>query len=573
MTFPVDPMTKQSSYTDRTMFSWWKTWIILTLPCFASCAEIATPQGGPKDSDPPLLLEADPPMESVLVEPKEVVLRFDEFFEIKDAFNQVLLSPPMSEQPALIIKGKDLYITFPDSFLPDKTYTLQFGDAVRDQNEGNILKNFQYVFSTGPIIDSLTLVGQILDRLTGEPDKDMLVMLYPDSEPELVTKGRPYYFARSDASGNFKLNNLQAGSYRIFALGDQNFNYQYDLPNEKIGFLDSLILVDTTSVNYTLFSFTEQNGNGQLSKAKSLRYGKLELLFNGNADTGSISLSGNPESTWEWNANRDSLQLWIKDLELDSIRVFQTLDSINVSRLVLLKTADRDSLAATTKLTIQPSFTLPLGGKKPENPSPLQVISFDLGKSLWFRIPNPGSTLDTLRFLLQKEPNGDTLLASVRWANPQQTTFEILAALQAEERYRLRFLPGFIQDWYGLSTDSATYVLQLKAQKEYGKVSFQLTLPDSAAFVFELLDTRNQVVRSEKLIESGLYTIAEEYLLPGNYRARLIADKNRNGRWDPGNYSAGKMAETVSYFKENIVLRADWHLEFDWDNSIPQNSQ
>jgi hypothetical protein len=299
----------------------------------------------------------------------------------------------------------------------------------------------------------------------------------------------------------------------------------------------------------------------------------MELLFNGNTDTASISLTGSPEAIWEWNANRDSLQVWIKDLLLDSIRVFQKLDSVDVSRLVLLKTADRDSLAATTKLTIQPSFTLPLGGKKPENPSAVQAISFDLGKTLRFRLANPGETLDTLRFLLQKEPNGDTLLASVRWANPQQTTFEILAALQAEERYRLRFLPGFIQDWYGLSTDSATYVLQLKAQKEYGKVSFQLTLPDSAAFVFELLDARNQVVRSEKLIESGLYTIAEEYLLPGNYRARLIADKNRNGRWDPGNYSAGKMAETVTYFKENIVLRADWHLEFNWDNSIPQNSQ
>jgi len=546
--------------------------IMLSVLCvvalvLAACAEIATPQGGLKDVAPPVLLDASPPQKSVLVEPKEVVLQFDEFIEVKDAFTQVLLSPPMSEAPSLTVKGKDLYVVFPDSFLTNKTYTLQFGDALRDQNEGNILKNFQYVFSTGPVLDSLTLGGKVSDRLSGSPEKDMLVMLYPNMDPALVTSGRPYYFARTDASGAFKLSNLQAGKYRIFALADQNFNYQYDLPNEKIGFLDSLITVDSVQREYTVQTFTEQSGTGQLSKARALRYGKMELVFNGNADSSSLRIPGSPESIWEWNGSRDSLQLWIKDLTLDSLRIFQQGDTAEVSRLVLLKAADRDSIVTNTKLILTPSFAVPIGAKKPGSvaPATLNAVSFDLGKRLMFKLANPGLAFDSTQILITLDPSGDTIPVSVAWANNRKTALEIQVDWQPEQRYRMNIYPGFVTDWYGISSDSAKYLLQLKAKKEYGDIAFQLTLPDSMAFVFDLLDASGKVIRSETISDQAQVKINHAFLLPGNYRARLTHDENKNGEWDPGTFQTGKLSEPVFYFTETIALRGDWQLQFDWN--------
>ncbi|MBI1192421.1 MAG: hypothetical protein GC205_04515 [Bacteroidetes bacterium] len=535
----------------------------------AACAEIATPQGGPKDVAPPALLGARPPENSVLVEPKEVVLEFDEFIEVKDAFTQVLLSPPMSKSPTLTVKGKSLYILFPDSFLANKTYTLQFGDALRDQNEGNILKNFQYVFSTGPVLDSLTLSGTVTDRLSGNPEKDMLVMLYPGMDPELVTNGRPYYFARTDASGSFKLNNLQAGQYRIFALGDQNFNYQYDLPNEKIGFIDSLITVDPIQREYTLQTFTERSGSGQLVKARALRYGKMELIFNGNTDSSSLRIAGLnnlSESVWEWNRSRDSLQLWVKDLTLDSLRFFQSGDTTETSRLVLLKSASKDSLVAATKLILSPSFPVSLGGKKgPVTASAnLNAVSFDLGKQVVFKLANPGQSLDTNRILITLDPAGDTIPVSMEWANSRKTALQLNVDWMPEQRYRLEIFPGLVTDWYGISNDSARYLLQLKAKKEYGDISFQLSLPDTLAFVFELLDVSGKVVRTETITNQTQVKINHTFLAPGNYRARLTLDENKNGEWDPGNFRDGKLAEPVFYFQETIALRGDWQLQFDW---------
>ncbi len=209
--------------------------------CLLSCAQQGSLTGGPKDEKPPEILASDPPNYSIHFAAPVVKILFNEYFVLKEIQKQLVISPPMAKKPEFKIRGKELEILFKDSLLPDRTYAINFGEAIADLNEGNAIKNFQYVFSTGSTIDSLEVSGKVVMALDGKPAEDVTVMLYAGSSDTLPLKSMPLYIARTTKEGKFTLKNVAGGAYQIFALKDGNTNYRYDMPTESIAFQDSLI--------------------------------------------------------------------------------------------------------------------------------------------------------------------------------------------------------------------------------------------------------------------------------------------------------------------------------------------
>ncbi|MEA2105285.1 MAG: Ig-like domain-containing protein [Bacteroidota bacterium] len=221
----------------------------------SGCAKIVAPTGGPKDVEPPKVLSSDPPNLSPHFEDNKIEITFDEFIQLKDLNQNLVVSPPLEEKPEVLVKGKSLVIEFPTKLKDSTTYNIYFGDAVQDYNEGNPIENFQYVLSTGEYIDSMSMEGKVLNAFNLLPQEDVLVMLYSDFSDSIPIKNIPEYIAKTDKEGFFQINNIRNDTFKIFALRDANKNYLYDLPNEEIAFSDSAVKfrMDIKPVADTIF--------------------------------------------------------------------------------------------------------------------------------------------------------------------------------------------------------------------------------------------------------------------------------------------------------------------------------
>src|SRR5690606_36380608 len=215
------------------------------------CASIQQPTGGPKDSIPPKILRESPANLTRNFSAEQIVISFDEFIKLADEFKEISISPDMVSRPFFKVNRRNLEITLPDSLEASTTYTINFGKATVDFNESNPLLNYSYVPSTGDIIDSLSIMGRVINALTLEPAMQTTVMLIPTSRDSIFGKQKANIFTLTDSSGNFALRNLREDTYRIYALQEENNDRTYNAPEELIGFLnDSFYLDKDTSGIY-----------------------------------------------------------------------------------------------------------------------------------------------------------------------------------------------------------------------------------------------------------------------------------------------------------------------------------
>ena len=221
----------------------------------SGCANIVAPAGGPRDSLPPVLVSAIPKDSALKVDQQKVVITFNEFVELKNTSEQVLISPYPAKQPMIESKLRTVTVRLKDSLLPNTTYSIDFGDAIVDLNESNVLRNFRYIFSTGAQIDSNELTGKVVLAETGQTDSTMFALLYTKQEDSTVAKETPKYVARVDAKGNFRFTNLPAGTFYVYALLDMDGNKKYSQPIEQFAFLDSLIVVNANTKPVLLNAF------------------------------------------------------------------------------------------------------------------------------------------------------------------------------------------------------------------------------------------------------------------------------------------------------------------------------
>ncbi|GEP95256.1 Ig-like domain-containing protein [Chitinophaga cymbidii] len=235
---------------------WICSLIVLAIcSCLSQCANIVPPGGGPRDTLPPRLMGVAPKDSSLNFSSKQVVFRFNEYVELDNVIEKLIVSPTLKRTPTITAKLRTITIEIKDSLQPNTTYTFNFGDAVKDVNERNPIEDFQYVVSTGTYLDSLQLTGKLITAETGLPDSNVAVMLYANLEDSAVSKEKPLYVAKTKGSGIYRFKNLKPGTYRIFALKEEDRDFQYTQPTELIAYSDSLVHLteNLSDINLALF--------------------------------------------------------------------------------------------------------------------------------------------------------------------------------------------------------------------------------------------------------------------------------------------------------------------------------
>ncbi|SFE71803.1 Carboxypeptidase regulatory-like domain-containing protein [Chitinophaga sp. CF118] len=244
-------------------FRGWASWLLIIGSCillFPRCANIVPPSGGPKDTTAPRIVSANPLDSTLHFKSKKVVLTFDEYVELDNIFEKLIVSPTLKRTPTVTSKLHTVTMVIKDTLEANTTYTFNFSDAIRDINERNPIKEYSYVVSTGDYLDSLQVKGFIIDAETGKPDSNVSVMMYRHSQDSVVSKEKPVYYARSKGNGGFWFKNLAPGDYKLFALKEEDKDLQYNQPAELIAFADSLVRIREKNINdLPLLLFLEQD--------------------------------------------------------------------------------------------------------------------------------------------------------------------------------------------------------------------------------------------------------------------------------------------------------------------------
>lgn len=254
--------------------------IYSTIVYTSGCAQISAPTGGPTDSIPPKLVKAAPDLYSTGFSGNRITLTFNENIDVQELQNNLIISPAQKTSPTISYNRKSLSIRLKDSLQPNTTYSIDFGNAIKDVHEGNILKNFTYVFATGKAIDSLTLSGKVTLAETGKTDSTIQVLLYRNTNDTAVQKTKADYIARVDGNGQFQFRFLPEKNFRLFALKDGDGSKTYNAKTELFAFYDTTVNPATNINTIQLFAYAEQkpDNNKNISVLKPAAEKKLKYI-------------------------------------------------------------------------------------------------------------------------------------------------------------------------------------------------------------------------------------------------------------------------------------------------------
>lgn len=521
----------------------------------ASCAQILTPGGGPKDTTPPHVVDYSPDSAAKNFTGKRIVLRFDEYVQLTDINNQLIVSPPMNTPPDVTIRKKEIIIDLNDSLLPNTTYTISFGNAISDITEKNVLDNFRYVFSTGSVIDSLKISGSVVNASSLGAEKGIYVMLYKTNGDSVPLKQKPYYFTKTRADGSFLFTNLKAGNYKLFALDDKNSNYVYDNTEERVAFADQPINLtqDLDSVNLRLFK--EQPTKQKLVKGSQIGTGKFLFVYALPMKHPKITAPHLPPSSEmysEYSTNGDSINVWINNLTADSV-LFQVEDSraiIDSVKIIVAKTTNRHGRGTSST---DESHKLKLAANS--NSGGL----FDLGKPLIITASNPLKSFNAKDFILMK--GKDTLKTDISLSENKRF-LSFTYKFEEDSIYTLFVKPGAAVDCFNQKNDTLKSKFKIQKADYYGTLSIKLTGLPAGNYQLQLLNEKGEAVREMKV--AGEPSVKFEMLPPGQYSLKLIADTNKNEKWDTGNYLAHVQPEKVIFYAGLLKMRSGWDMDVEW---------
>lgn len=510
--------------------------LVLTAIFLHACAVQKSPLGGKKDELPPVLdtLKSTPNYLTNF-DLAKVVLKFDEFIELKNAFEQVVYSPPMRTKPEMVQRGKKLTLKFPktDTLRPQTTYTINFGEAIVDLNEGNPISNFRYVFSTGDIIDSLAISGRVVNDMSKLAAEAVLVMLYDNLEDSIVYKEQPYYFAKTNEAGNFEIKNLRSDTFKVVILEDGNLNLKYD-EGEAIGFLDSFIVVNDSFNTPLALNIFEPLLPAELIGDESKPF-RMKFEFAGDPKEVEIS-SARDSSYWLREINNDSIILWHDNTILnDSFYVLG--DTIVYRRRV--------SKAETPPIGYSKS-NLKRGGILP------------VKKDITLEFPFAIQQIDESKFELSDSLVREIKSLTTDSLNPRKLL--ISYDFKYGDTLGLYIDPGGINMVHGGINDTISELIIPESPDKYGTIFLSVdSLDSSAQYLMQLLDGE-EVVLEELVSDQKSASFTYRLMPPKTYSVKLSKDLNRNGRWDPGSYALKTQSEEWQLF-ELEELRENWELE------------
>ncbi|CAN5244160.1 Ig-like domain-containing protein [soil metagenome] len=523
----------------------------------ASCAQVLTPDGGPKDMIPPHVIAYMPDSAKTNFTGNKIVLKFDEYIQLKDLNNQLIISPPLNNDPDVVIRKKEIVITLHDTLLSNTTYTISFGNAIHDITEDNVLENFRYVFSTGPIIDSLRVSGKVVNASALSGEKGILVMLYTDFGDSVPIKQRPYYFTKTQADGSFSMTNLKAGTYKIFALEDKNSNYRYDNEEERIAFSDELIKLNANHDSVDLKIFKEDPVVQKRIKAQQYAGGRFGFSYTLPLKNPQISFSPELPAEMklykEYSVTGDSIDFWFNPVSLDSLTFFIHDDATNLNdtvSMMMVKPGDKSRHIRT-------------GANDPRklyvNPNAVNGQLFDLGKMLFLSTNNPLIVFHPELFLLKI--GNDTLKPEISLSeNKRQINFNTI--FLEDSSYSLFIPPGAMADCFGQKNDTIKLNFKIRESRYYGALNIKFTGLTGGDFILQLINEKGIVFREIKIADK--VNAKFDLLPPGTYRMKLISDVNKNGRWDSGNYLQHQQPEKVIYYINPVKMRSGWDMDVEW---------
>ena len=594
------------------------------------CARMGSPDGGWYDDDPPVVLGSTPADKATGVKTKKINIYFDEYIKLADATQNVIVSPPQLEMPEIQAKGKKIVVELKDTLKPDMTYTIDFSDAISDNNEDNPLGNYTFTFSTGQQTDTLEVSGTVLSAENLDPVPSILVGLYEDLADSAFRTKPLLRVARTDANGHFVIKGVAEGEYRIYALQDADGNYKFTQKSEMIAFShetykpyvkldmrqdtiwrDTLHIDSIAQVHYmhyypddvVLTAFQEKQTDRYLLKTERKDADRINIFFSYGHEQLPIirGLNFNSDDAFivETNAKKDSITYWLRDTLLvnqDTLRmdlIYQMTDSLGMlvehtdsAIEVLAKTPYEKRVKAQQK---EYETWQKQQEKKRKREEPYDSIypvkplepkynvpqSMDPNRSISIEVPTPPAVLDTAGIHLYTKI--DTLWYNASYEFHQRDSllryYELLVDWKPGAEYSFEVDSAAIIDIYGKACKSYKQGIKVKTLDDYATLFFDISgYTDSAAVVVQLLDKSDRPVAQSKM-ESD-HTAPFYYVGPGIYYARAFVDGNGNGVWDTGDYDADEQAETVYYYSREIETKAKFDITLSWNlTQQPLNQQ
>jgi hypothetical protein len=533
--------------------------ITICLLC-VRCATVSSPTGGPKDEAPPVMLNSSIDNGSTNFDGNTITLEFNEWIKIDNPSQNIYSSPPLGNDVSYVPRKEKLFVIFEEPLEENTTYHLNFGNSIRDVNEGNPLNNFQFVFATGDVIDSLFYQGnlnvinelEITDNtLIGLYKMDSLALAEGDS---LFMKYPPFYFTFVQDNGNFLLDYLKTGEYLVFALTDRNSNYYYDLPNEAIGFIDSvLILTDHVMLAEVPLFLPEPSE----TRVKS---------FDNTIDDYKINYE-----LGRAIPDRDSL---VVETISDSIDV-PVYFKISEDRKLITAWLGKELDGATSIKTVLKWNNIPVDTfehsiadlKLPKLEIELQPRECTRKDSLIVSLSNPVASIceniariDTL--------TGDTLALFVRKHSDFQLVIPKITDANENVVYTLLTTDSCLADIYGQFRTLTGQVIKIVPEEDRGSLTLRFVNIDPSISYLVELQKEGKKVRSIT-IDSLQDKLKIANLVPGNYLLQIIEDENRNGVWNSGSLIPRKLPERIYSYPKEFILRPNWEMEESINLSAP----
>lgn len=583
-----------------------------------SCAKISAPSGGLRDKTPPVVVKSSPLNGTKNFRGKKIEVVFNEYVVLDNINDKFMVSPPMKKKPKVSTKGKGVVIELEEKLKDSTTYTFYFLDAIRDLNEGNILPNFQFVLSTGPVIDSLSVTGNIYNANDLEVPEKTQVSLYRELADSAVEKHLPEYITRLDPTGYFRIDNIRPGIYKLYGLKDADNSKTYNTPDEEFAFMDSTVLInskknyipppiipkdtvivkkvvnknnknktavkDTTTIKkipvpdligeYRLYLFqAKKKAHYLISSKRDLKYHFTYILsLPPDSMNFEFSIPGTDKGAYmmEPSRNRDTLMVWLIDSTLytkDNIETnikYPFTDSLGVvgyklDTVAMRFAAPRISKAPAKAKTKKKAFTLE---------STIQSGNLKPGQTIVFKSKTPFTEPDTTHIRLYE------LLPTTRKTIPYQfvkdslisTRYFLNAKIEMGKKYFFLADSAAFRDIYKLPSDSIGIKFSIKDPESYGKITFTIKNYVGPRII-QLLDKSEKLIAEIPMKEDGKLTF--NLLEAGVYRARVIYDLNGDGKWTTGNFSKHIQPEPVSYYYQELDLKPGWVLtEQPWDISV-----
>ena len=603
-------------------------YIIIALCAVMSCARMGTPDGGWYDDDPPRVIGSSPVERDTNVTTKKITIFFDEYIKLDNPTENVMVSPPQLEAPEIKAAGKKIVVELQDSLKPNTTYTIDFSNAISDNNEGNPMGNYAFTFSTGEKIDTFEVAGNVIDASNLEPVKGISVGLYDNLSDTIFRKEPLMRIGRTDGYGRFVIKGVAPGEYRVYALKDLDDNYRYSQKSEMIAFshetfkptagpdirqdtiwrdtlhIDNIVRVPFTHFypdNIVLLAFQEEQTDRFLIKTERQDANKIGVYFSyGNEQLPVIrGLNFTADSAFvlEASEKKDTLTYWLRDTTL----VNNDTLSIEMEYLMTDSTGKLVSQTDTMELVAKTPYAKRLKQQqkeyeewqktqekkkkreeeydsiypvKPLEPRYLIPRSMTPNSVVTIEIPTPLEKLDTGAIHLYTKIDSLWYRAPFKFGKVKGKLrqYQMVADWRPNTEYSLELDTLAFTDIYGLSSAPHKQGIKVKSLDEFATLEFQLSGVADTSIVVELLDKSDKMLKQVKAGRD--HTATFFYVEPGTYYARAFTDRNSNGIWDTGCYDEDRQPEDVYYYPREIECKEKFDVTLNWGlKDKPRNQQ